>query len=341
MTARTEPGRPARSAAVVTFGDLDQSSGKMAHGIISYCPWVHHVVDPGFAGRSARDIVPHLKRDVPIVASVDELPAGTDELVLGGAPPGGSLSSRHRAKISNWIASGYRVVSGYHPSGEDVDSPSFVRLRNAERFRRVGRGASATVTKPVVLMVGNDCATGKMTAALELTEALSDEGTRATFVATGQTGIYISERGVPIDAVSADFAAGAIESEVLAAAEDDAVDLVLVEGQGAIFHPAYSGVTLSLLHGCAPSALVMCIDLDRLELKYFDHPSVDVMEHVAVLEALSRHQRGAAVECFIVTGRRHDPESVTVLENVTGRPVFLQTPEGYRAAAKFLTSGLS
>ncbi|MFM9379099.1 DUF1611 domain-containing protein [Gordonia sp. VNK21] len=323
----------------MTFGDFDQLSGKMAHGVVSYCPWVHHVVDPAFAGRSARDVVPHLKRDVPIVASIEELPAGTEELVLGGAPPGGDLSVRHRTDIANWIAAGYRVVSGHHPSAGDVESPSFVRLREAERFRSVGRGAGVSVTKPVVLMVGNDCATGKMTAALELKAALSAEGTRTAFVATGQTGMYISGRGVPIDAVSADFAAGAIESEVLAATDDDAVDAVLVEGQGAIFHPAYSGVTLSLLHGSAPSALVMCIDLDRLELKYFGHPSVDVVEHVAVLEALSRHQRGAIVECFIVIGQRHNSRSVADLEKATGRPVFPQTSEGYRRAAKFLASG--
>jgi uncharacterized NAD-dependent epimerase/dehydratase family protein len=325
---------------VVTFGDFDHLSGKMAHGVVSYCPWVHHIVDSAFAGRRARDVVPHLKRDVPIVASIDELPAQTDELVLGGAPPGGSLDARHRAEVVKWIADGYRVISGYHPTADDVESSRFVRLRDASRFRAVGRGANADIAKPVVLMVGNDCATGKMTAALELSAALSCEGKRAAFVATGQTGIYISGRGVPIDAVSADFAAGAIESEVLAAAEDSTIDVVIVEGQGAIFHPAYSGVALSLLHGCAPAALVMCVDLDRPQLKYFDRPSVSVVEHVAVLEALSRHQRGATVACFIVTGQQHDPRKIADLESITGRPAFTQTPEGYRRGARFLMSGL-
>lgn len=339
MTVQAKAKLP-RSAAVVTFGDFDRLSGKMAHGVVGYCPWVHHVVDSAFAGRSARDVVPHLKRDVPIVASVDELPAGTEELILGGAPPGGRLDAESHAAIAKWIAAGYRVISGHHPTENDAESPRFVRLRDATAFRTVGRGVSADIVKPVVLMVGNDCATGKMTAALELSTALAIEGKRIAFVATGQTGMYISGRGVPIDAVSADFAAGAIESEVMSAAEDSTVEAVLVEGQGSIFHPAYSGVTLSLLHGCAPSALVMCVDLERPELKYFDRPSVDVVEHVAVLESLSLHQRGATVECFIATGRSHDPRRIVDLENATGRPVFTQTPDGYRRAARHLAAGL-
>lgn len=339
MTAQATDGST-RSAAVVTFGDFDQLSGKMAHGVVSFCPWVHHVVDSAFAGRSTRDVVPHLKRDVPIVASVVELPAGTNELVLGGTPPGGRLDAQAHAAIASWIVDGYRVVSGHHPTANDAESPRFVRLRDAAAFRTVGRGVSVGVAKPVVLMVGNDCATGKMTAGLELGSALAAEGKQTAFVATGQTGMYISGRGVPVDAISADFAAGAIENEVLSAAADNTVDAVIVEGQGSIFHPAYSGVSLSLLHGCAPSALVMCVDLERSELKYFDRPSVDVAEHVAVLEALSRHQRAATVECVIATGHTQDSRKIADLETSIGRPVFAQNSDGYQRAARHLASGL-
>jgi uncharacterized NAD-dependent epimerase/dehydratase family protein len=119
------------------------------------------------------------------------------------------------------------------------------------------------------LTVGTDCALGKKYTALAITRALTARGVKATFRATGQTGILIAGQGVAIDAVVSDFVAGV--AETLSPANDvDHWDVV--EGQGALFHPAYAGVTLGLLHGSQPDAIVLCHDPSRQTIE--DHPHI-------------------------------------------------------------------
>jgi uncharacterized NAD-dependent epimerase/dehydratase family protein len=112
------------------------------------------------------------------------------------------------------------------------------------------------VKATVVLTVGSDCNIGKMTAALQVREGLTARGHRVAFAGTGQTGILIDGKGIAVDAVIADFIAGAAERLVIDSAKQ--ADIVLVEGQGSIIHPGYSGVTLGLIHGSLPHAMVMC-----------------------------------------------------------------------------------
>ncbi|MDB4882092.1 MAG: hypothetical protein JWL95_858, partial [Gemmatimonadetes bacterium] len=113
----------------------------------------------------------------------------------------------------------------------------------------------------VVLSVGTDCNIGKMTSQLQILDAIRARGIRTAFAATGQTGILIAGRGIAVDAVVADFIAGAAEQLVIESAAD--ADLVLVEGQGSIIHPSYSGVTYGLLHGSLPHAQLMCAQPTR------------------------------------------------------------------------------
>jgi uncharacterized NAD-dependent epimerase/dehydratase family protein len=112
--------------------------------------------------------------------------------------------------------------------------------------------------------VGHDCSVGKMVTAIEIQRELQRRGRRAKFVATGQTGIMIEGDGAPVDCVVADFISGAAEQLVLRHQDDH--EFLLVEGQGSLVHPSYSGVTLALLHGCDPHALIFCCKLDRTEV---------------------------------------------------------------------------
>ena len=125
----------------------------------------------------------------------------------------------------------------------------------------IADGRAAEVDALVVLAVGSDCNVGKMTAQLQLRDELVKRGHRTSFVATGQTGIFIEGWGIAVDAVVADFIAGAAEQLVLQGAKDN--DIVLVEGQGSLIHPGYSGVTLGLLHGSCPDALILCHQVTR------------------------------------------------------------------------------
>jgi uncharacterized NAD-dependent epimerase/dehydratase family protein len=126
----------------------------------------------------------------------------------------------------------------------------------------------------VVLTVGSDAAVGKMTASLEIVAALRRMGEKAAFVATGQTGIAIAGEGISVDAVVADFIAGATEQMVCAAAEN--ADWVIVEGQGSLTHPGFSGVTLGLLHGAGPDLMVLCHNAMRSTMKGYDDTGLPV-----------------------------------------------------------------
>jgi uncharacterized NAD-dependent epimerase/dehydratase family protein len=182
-------------------------------------------------------------------------------LLLGIAPAGGRLPEPWRAAVKAALASGWDIVSGLHQFlGDD---PELAALARAHRGRivdarrppeklHVGLARAAAVDALIVLTVGSDCNVGKMTATLEIERALIERGARTAFVATGQTGIMIAGRGVAVDAVPADFVAGVTEAMVIEAARG--ADIVLVEGQGALHHPAFSGVTLGLLHGACPEA---------------------------------------------------------------------------------------
>jgi uncharacterized NAD-dependent epimerase/dehydratase family protein len=269
-----------RRYAILANGHF-ATDAKTAHGVVAYgSDETVAVIDPESAGKTVREIVPYLQSDAPIVASVAEaLRFGPTALLIGTAPIGGGLPAAWRAEILTAIDAKLQIVSGLH---DQLGADREFRLA-AQRAGTtiwdvreppdvpIFSGAVYKVAAPTVLLVGNDCAVGKMTVALELCRAAERAGKRAAFVPTGQTGIMIAGWGISIDRVIADFAPGAAESLVLYAAQSNP-DLVVVEGQGAINHPAYAPVTLALMYGCAPDALVLVVDPVREKLGGYDTP---------------------------------------------------------------------
>ncbi|MGH2443999.1 MAG: DUF1611 domain-containing protein, partial [Chloroflexota bacterium] len=177
---------------------------------------------------------------------------------------GGGLPAGWRPSIRRAIDAGLDVVSGLHfMLGEDPEFAGAARRSGAQLFdvRRPPDSlpvASMIERRPdarVIIFVGSDCAVGKMTAALQVTEAAERSGLRSAFVATGQTGIMLQGSGIAVDRVIGDFMAGAIEQLVHQAAQQ--ADWVFVEGQGSLLHPGYSGVTLGLLHGSLPDGMIL------------------------------------------------------------------------------------
>lgn len=290
------PSRPA--AAIATFGRLAELDAKMAHGILRYCDHIACVLDEQHAGRRLPEIVPYVERDVPVVASLEEaLRLGVEELVIGAAPPGGAAGPGMLVLAAAALERGLWVVSGLHERLAELPelarwSERIVELRHREIGAYVGTGAAATLSTNVILTVASDCASGKMTAGLELWKGLRSRGRDAVFVATGQTGMYIAGGGAAIDAVISDFLAGVVEQLVL---EHAGHEFVIVEGQGSILHPAYSAVSLGLLHGAAPSMLLFCHDLARKRLAYFEPEIRAPSEEIALLEQLAAHQRAGRV----------------------------------------------
>ena len=264
--------RPSRSV-ILAEGFFDMEWAKTAACIIRYRPEsVAAVLDSTQAGRDAADIL-GFGRGIPVLSGLPEaltLDPPPDALLLGIAPQGGGLPEEWRPTIGEAIRSGLDVWSGLHAFlGDD---PEFARLaeehgvtlhdvRRPPAGLPVATGLAREVGALRVLTVGTDCNVGKMTVTMELIRELRERGLRAEFAATGQTGIMIEGRGIAVDAVVSDFVAGAAERLVLEA--DPAADVAVVEGQGSLVHPAYSGVTLGLMHGALPQALILCTRPER------------------------------------------------------------------------------
>ncbi|CAN5293259.1 DUF1611 domain-containing protein [soil metagenome] len=251
---------PERRYAIFAEGRFE--GAKTAHGLLRYGKdEVVCVMDSALAGRSVLEVAPDLRRDAPIVGTVEEaLAYSPTSLLVGIAPAGGRLPDEWRDSIAEAAEAGLEIVSGLHqrlaPEFPKVkvwdvrEPPDDVPLFSGEGFG---------VGPKVALTVGTSSAIGKMTATLEIERAARERGVSTSFAATGQTGIVISGWGICVDAVISDFIAGAAEQLVLEAAKSSP-DLILVEGQGSLGHPAYSGVTLGLLHGSCADCLILCAD---------------------------------------------------------------------------------
>src|SRR6056297_746607 len=242
---------------------------KTALGVMRYGDQeVQAVLDRDTAGTRVTDHVPDVA-DAPVVASFDEARAAADgdvdALYIGIAPIGGGFEESWRADVEAAITAGCDVVSGLHYFlNEDDDLAALaaehgvdlIDVREPDDDLTVASGASGDVDADVVLTVGTDCSVGKMTASLEIVAAARERGIDAAFVPTGQTGIMIAGWGNPVDRVVSDCTAGAVEDMLLEIGDDH--DLLVVEGQGSIIHPAYSAVTCGIPHGSMADGLVLC-----------------------------------------------------------------------------------
>jgi uncharacterized NAD-dependent epimerase/dehydratase family protein len=251
---------------IVADGDFGPMTSKTANSVIRYLPdRTVGVLDRQQAGQTAQDVL-RFGGAIPIVGSMREgLALGPTAVLIGIAPQGGRLPEEWREWLAEALDHGCDLWSGLHTFLSDDpllaakarrNGRKLVDLRQPPADLPIASGLAKKVEPLVVLTVGTDCNVGKMTAQLQLTRRLNERGIRTRFVATGQTGIMIEGWGIAVDAVVADFIAGAAERLVLEGSRD--ADVVLVEGQGSINHPGYSGVTLGLLHGACPDALILC-----------------------------------------------------------------------------------
>jgi uncharacterized NAD-dependent epimerase/dehydratase family protein len=251
---------------IIADGDFGPMTSKTANSVIRYHPErTVAVLDRQHAGRTVQEILGFGGR-TPVVGSMREgLALGPTAILIGIAPKGGQLPSDWRGWLGEALDAGCDIWNGLHNFLADdpvLAAKARANGRTLHDLRRpppdlpIASGRAKEVDPLVVLTVGTDCNVGKMTAQLQLIRTLNDRGVRTRFVPTGQTGIMIEGWGIAIDAVVADFIAGAAEWLTLEGSSN--ADVVLVEGQGSINHPGYSGVTLGLLHGSCPDALILC-----------------------------------------------------------------------------------
>ena len=276
--------RPAadRRLIILAEGNFGFHHGKTAMGVIRYGrDTIVAVIDSTQAGRNVREWLGDSGRyDIPIVGSIGEalgFVPRANGLLIGIAPTGGKLPDDWRAAILAAIRAGLDIHSGLHtfigddPEFAEAAQRGGVRIvdyrRPPERYE-TSIGRKHRPGSRVLLTVGTDCAIGKMSVALDLRRAAAAAGRSTSFVATGQTGMMIEGWGVAVDRLISDFAQGTVEW--LVEQGEERGDWVIVEGQGSLDHPAYSSVTLSLIHGATPHAMVL-VHKPGLVEHDFDH----------------------------------------------------------------------
>jgi len=265
----------ARRLIILTEGYSEPITAKTAASLLRYKPEeVQALLDTTQVGKTAQQLL-GVGGDIPVVDNLDAAP-GANVLMLGIAPPGGRMPEAWRSVILAAIDRGMDVVSGLHDFLSD--DAEFCKAAQAKGVRLVDvrKNNERDVANRLnireeclrIHTVGQDCSLGKMLVALEVSHALERAGHRSKFVATGQTGIMIEGEGTPIDCVVADFVSGAVEKLVLASQDHE---VLLIEGQGSLAHPRYSGVTLSLLHGCMPHGMILCYEVGRKHVNGMEH----------------------------------------------------------------------
>lgn len=262
---------------VLTDGESQSGSAKTAISLLRYRPDdICAVLDS--CGASNCLSLFGIGGGIPVINSLDEAP-DADAVFIGIAPAGGRLPEAWRPLLKEALERNIDLVSGLHDFLSDDGELSETARRTGARIIDVRRNYENVVAGHVdfpaanlrIHTVGHDCSVGKMVAAMEVERELSRRGEDAKFLATGQTGIMIAGDGVPVDCVVADFVNGAVEQLVV---RNQGHDIVLVEGQGSLTHPSFSGVTLGLLHGCAPQGLILCYEAARKTVKGLSHVPV-------------------------------------------------------------------
>jgi uncharacterized NAD-dependent epimerase/dehydratase family protein len=302
----------ARRLLVLAEGfSADPHHGKTLRGVLRYgSDDVVAILDSERAGAS--------EDGVPIVGSVnDALCFNPTVALVGVVTTGGRFPPAWRELLRACVRQGLSVENGLHEFvGDDPELVELagrfgVELRDLRRPPRgldCPTGANLDVSARVVLTVGSDCAIGKMTVALELDGEARRRGLASVFVPTGQTGIAIAGWGIAVDAVVADFVAGAAESLVVEGSERGG-ELLLVEGQGSLVHPAYAGVTLGLLHGSAPEGLVLCHREGATEIEGFPgHVLPSLPDLIELHERISLPRRPARVLCIALNTAKLDDD---------------------------------
>jgi len=278
---------------LIMLGDVQEKTfAKTGFGILQW--------RPEFVAGQLR--LPNCKVDmgIPDLTIQQAIDANVKSLIIGVAPMGGIIPDSWLHVIGEAVSEGIDIICGLHfkladnlaiKTMADITGSRLIDVRNPPKYIPIGTGKKRSGKR--ILTVGTDCAVGKKYTALAIELAMKSAGIQSTFRATGQTGIMIAGSGIPVDAEVADFISGA--AEVVSPANDEN-HWDVIEGQGSLFHPAYAGVTLGLIHGSQPDAIVVCHDAARTHisgLKNYLLPSVNecIERHLAMATLTNPHVR--------------------------------------------------
>ena len=327
---------------LIFIGDIATTQyAKTGLGIVQWCP--ERVAGQlRFAGNP-------LDLGVPELSLKQAAEAGVKSLVIGVAPIGGTIDDRWVVVLVEAAQLGLDIVSGLHLRLQDfpqlaeaarASGAQLINVRTPPQNLPIGNGKKRAGKR--ILTVGTDCAVGKKYTALALTQSLQKAGAKATFRATGQTGIMIAGNGIPIDAVISDFVSGAAE---LISPDNDPDHWDIIEGQGSLFNPSYSGVSLGLLHGSQPDAFIVCHDASRTLIDSCPHIPVPTINDCIDLHQRCGRQTNPAMTCAGISvntsGLPADRRATYLRElaEQTGLICVDSVIDGCDAIAEYLLSG--
>jgi D-glutamate N-acetyltransferase len=261
---------------------------------------------------------------LPDLSLEDAYRQGAKTLIIGVANRGGVISEEWIAHFKKAIVIGFDIANGLHHSLSDhaelvatakTHGRKLIDVRHPDKDFPIATGKKRSGKR--VLTVGTDCSVGKMYTSLTLARAMKDAGMDATFRATGQTGIFIEGNGISVDAVIADFIAGSIEDLT---PDNTANHWDVIEGQGSVFHPSFAGVSLGLLHGAQPDAMILCHELGRPHMRGvpgFSPPELN--ECVELHEKMARltNPNARCIAVSLNTSRLNDSEKQPALQQIT------------------------
>ncbi|MEM1350922.1 MAG: N-acetyltransferase DgcN [Pseudomonadota bacterium] len=322
------------------LGDApDQLSAKVAQGIKDWRP--EHAVGQYRMPGCAADV------GLQDMTLAEAYAAGARTLVIGVANRGGVISGAWQTVLIEALELGFNLASGLHNllreesalvAAAQVHGRTLHDVRIPNVAYPIANGVKRSGKR--VLAVGTDCSAGKMYTALALDAAMRAQGMKCTFRATGQTGILITGSGVPLDAVIADFMAGSIE---YLTPDNDPDHWDIIEGQGSIFHVSYSGVTLALIHGGQPDALILCHEPTRTHMRglpEYSVPSLESVRETTLALAKVANPACAVVGVSINTQHMSEADALAYCADVEGR-LGLPTVDPFRHGAERLVAALA
>jgi len=325
---------------ILADGGFNILEAKTAVGVIRYNKTyeIIAIIDSTNSGKKCCEVI-GVGGNIPIVSSLEEgllLDKNINTLFLGTAPKGGILPQSWREIIINGMKNKLDIINPLHKMFNEDEEFRNISIENnitiwdvrkVNMENRVADLSSHKVKANIILTVGTDCNVGKMSTAIEIDNKLNKNGLTSIFVPTGQTAILIAGWGTAIDRVIADFTAGASENLVLEASKKapNENDYIIVEGQGSLVHPGYSGVNLSLLRGAGADALILCHQCIRKTIRRYTTPIPPLKEYINIHNILTKTVKYSPVIAISLnTYGLTNEEALIEIENTkleTGLPV--------------------
>ena len=320
--------------AIWMEGSLDDDYGKMGISAMRYLEnEIVCVIDSTHSGKVVPEVSPIIKKDIIIVDSIEKAKSmGAKVLIMGVLTSGGVLPDHWEEVIIKALKLELSLVNGLHVNLNDKYSSYIIDKENQwiwdtrtpQFIPKIGSGEAMKLNNKRVLMIGTDMAAGKMTAGLELYSYLKKKGIKTGFVATGQVGITVTGKGIPLDAYKLDYACGAVQHAVM---QEKDKDVVIVEGQGSILHPG-STATLPLMRGTCPTHMILCHLAHKNTLRSPDWVKVpNLLSFIKLNEELANvlgtYANSKVVGVSLNTSRLDEEEAKNYIEKVekeTGLP---------------------